>query len=79
MALRRKSNFLLTLFMMMVNTGIPELSDSNKLNYLKDTLVPQESDEAAHAHFRRVFDDALKNSWKASVNNFFHNMTRDNA
>ncbi len=35
LALRKKANFLITLFMMMMNTGIPEISTIGDIKYLQ--------------------------------------------
>ena len=72
--LRQQSKFLITLFMMMMNTGIPEVSCIKDIEYLKETLVPHMSDQEAIAHFRSKMKEALKNSWKTSMNHMFHNM-----
>ena len=77
MILRQQTNFLITLFMMMINTGIPELSSLKDIEYLKQMLVPNLTEEEARDHFRQDFKEALKNSWKASVNNVFHNLAKD--
>ena len=78
MALRRQTKLILTLFMMMMNTGIPELGCLRDIEYLRDTLVPHLSEVEARAHFKQQFDHALKNSWKAAINNMFHNFNKDN-
>jgi phosphatidylinositol-4,5-bisphosphate 3-kinase len=70
--LRQHSNFLIALFLMMMNTGIPEVSSLKDVEYLKDTLVPHLSHEEAIAHFRSKFREALHYNWKADVNNVFH-------
>ena len=78
MALRRKSHFLITLFMMMTNTGIPELSSLRKIEFLCKTLVPDYSDNDARSHWMRQYEEALKNSVWASVNFAFHNVAKNN-
>ena len=61
---------------MMTNTGIPELSTADKLDYLKDTLVPQYSEKKAQKHFEGVMHDVLKNSWTTSINFMVHNIAK---
>ena len=78
LALRRQTNLILTLFMMMTNTGIPELHSIEDIEYLKETLVPHYTEEQAVSHFKSQFNNALKNSWKAAINNQFHNWAKDN-
>lgn len=72
--LRQHSKFLITLFMMMMNTGIQEVSCIRDVEYLKETLVPHMTDEEADSHFLAKFNEALKNSWKTSVDWMFHIM-----
>ncbi|KAI0229642.1 Phosphatidylinositol 4,5-bisphosphate 3-kinase catalytic subunit beta [Lamellibrachia satsuma] len=72
LALRHQSNFLITLFMMMMNTGIPELSSIQDIEYLKNALLVDQSEEQALAHFKAKFKEALKNAWTLMVNNTFH-------
>lgn len=76
--LRKKGSFIISLFAMMLSTGIPQLSSLKDLEYLRDTLVLDLSDNEALEHFRSKFDEALKNSWKTSVNWLAHNIAKDN-
>lgn len=39
MILRRHGTLILSLFAMMISTGLPELSSDKDLNYLRETLV----------------------------------------
>ena len=39
MVLRKHGCLILSLFSMMISTGLPELSSEKDLNYLKETLV----------------------------------------
>lgn len=39
LVLRRHGSLILSLFAMMISTGLPELSSEKDLNYLRDTLV----------------------------------------
>ena len=43
LALRKKANFLITLFMMMMNTGIPEISTIKDIKYLQVNGIDSES------------------------------------
>jgi phosphatidylinositol-4,5-bisphosphate 3-kinase len=76
MALRQQSHILLVLFLMMVNTGIPELSslkDSTRgVRFLLTTLLPQESEEKARVHWNAKLTEALNKSFWSSLNNAFH-------
>ncbi|XP_036147909.1 phosphatidylinositol 4,5-bisphosphate 3-kinase catalytic subunit beta isoform [Monomorium pharaonis] len=76
--LRQHGGLILSLFAMMISTGLPELSSEKDLNYLRDTLVLEMSENEAQKHFRSKFDEALCNSWKTSLNWASHNMSKNN-
>ena len=76
LVLRRHGSLILSLFAMMISTGLPELSSEKDLNYLRDTLVLDMSEAEAQKHFRSKFDEALCNSWKTSLNWASHNMAK---
>lgn len=78
MILRKKGPLVISLFAMMLSTGIPELSTEKDLDYLRETLVLDMSEQEALKHFRSKFDEALKNSWKTSMNWMAHNLAKDN-
>ncbi|XP_030764150.1 phosphatidylinositol 4,5-bisphosphate 3-kinase catalytic subunit delta isoform-like [Sitophilus oryzae] len=78
MVLRKHGNLILSLFSMMISTGLPELSSEKDLQYLKETLVLSKTDAEALAHFRAKFDEALTNSWKTSLNWASHNIAKNN-
>lgn len=63
---------------MMISTGLPELSSEADLNYLRETLVLEMSEQEALAHFRAKFYEALANSWKTSLNWASHNLAKNN-
>ncbi|KAJ9596012.1 hypothetical protein L9F63_012745, partial [Diploptera punctata] len=76
--LRRHGSLIISLFAMMISTGLPELSSEKDLNYLRDTLVMDMSEQDALTHFRSKFEEALSNSWKTSLNWASHNMAKNN-
>nr|XP_018902794.1 PREDICTED: LOW QUALITY PROTEIN: phosphatidylinositol 4,5-bisphosphate 3-kinase catalytic subunit delta isoform [Bemisia tabaci] len=76
--LRRKGSFFMSLFAMMISTGLPELSSEKDLQYLQDTLKMDLSEDEALTHFRSKFDEALSNSWKTSLNWASHNLAKNN-
>ncbi|XP_076669715.1 phosphatidylinositol 3-kinase 92E isoform X4 [Andrena cerasifolii] len=78
LVLRQHGGLILSLFAMMISTGLPELSSEKDLNYLRDTLVLEMSEIEAQKHFRSKFDEALCNSWKTSLNWASHNMSKNN-
>ncbi len=58
--------------MMMMNTGIPEVSNLRDVEFLKESLKPHLSELEALAHFREKFSQALKGKRSAEMNNFWH-------
>ncbi|XP_023229587.1 phosphatidylinositol 4,5-bisphosphate 3-kinase catalytic subunit delta isoform-like isoform X2 [Centruroides sculpturatus] len=76
--LRKNGSLIISLFAMMLSTGIPELTCEKDLTYLTDTLVLDLSEVDALRHFRLKFEEALRNSWKTSVNWLAHNLAKDN-
>jgi len=78
MILRKNGELILSLFAMMISTGLPELRSEQDLNYLKDTLVLNKSEKEAKEHFKSKFEEALSNSWKTSMNWTTHNISRSN-
>ncbi|XP_067951627.1 phosphatidylinositol 4,5-bisphosphate 3-kinase catalytic subunit delta isoform-like isoform X2 [Watersipora subatra] len=77
--LRKKGTLLISLFMMMLSTGLPELRSVSDLKYLQDTLKLDLPDDKALRHFRGKLKEAIKNSWTTSVNWTIHNLAKDNA
>lgn len=78
MALRRRGHLIISLFSLMLASGISEISSSEDLQYLSDALVLQMTEEEALKHFRFKFLEAKKNSWKTSLNWAAHNLAKDN-
>ncbi|RUS84647.1 hypothetical protein EGW08_007567 [Elysia chlorotica] len=70
--LRRRFPLLMSLFMMMVSCGIPQLSSPKDALYLHETLVPHLTEEQALEHFKGKYMEALKGSWKTSINFWVH-------
>ncbi|XP_037945852.1 phosphatidylinositol 4,5-bisphosphate 3-kinase catalytic subunit beta isoform [Teleopsis dalmanni] len=78
LVLRKHGCLILSLFSMMISTGLPELSSEKDLNYLKETLVLEYTEEKAREHFKSKFSEALANSWKTSLNWASHNFSKNN-
>uniref|UniRef100_A0A8C5J3A9 Phosphatidylinositol 4,5-bisphosphate 3-kinase catalytic subunit delta isoform n=1 Tax=Junco hyemalis TaxID=40217 RepID=A0A8C5J3A9_JUNHY len=78
MILRRHGLLFLHLFALMKAAGLPELSCSKDIQYLKDSLALGKTDEEALKHFRVKFNEALRESWKTKVNWLAHNVSKDN-
>lgn len=54
LVLRQHGGLILSLFAMMISTGLPELSSEKDLNYLRDTLVQWLSDTLIYATIKTV-------------------------
>lgn len=78
MILRRHGPLFLHLFALMKAAGLPELTCSKDIQYLKDSLALGKTDEEALKHFRLKFNEALRESWKTKVNWLAHNVSKDN-
>lgn len=76
--LRKHGCLILSLFAMMISTGLPELSSEKDLNYLRETLVLDLPEAEAREHFKSKFSEALANSWKTSLNWASHNFSKNN-
>ncbi|KAF6345339.1 phosphatidylinositol-4,5-bisphosphate 3-kinase catalytic subunit delta [Rhinolophus ferrumequinum] len=76
--LRRHGLLFLHLFALMRAAGLPELSCSKDIQYLKDSLALGKTEEEALKHFRVKFNEALRESWKTKVNWLAHNVSKDN-
>ncbi|RWS31204.1 phosphatidylinositol 4:5-bisphosphate 3-kinase catalytic subunit beta isoform-like isoform X1 [Leptotrombidium deliense] len=76
--LRRKGSFIISLFAMMLSSGLPELSSAKDLEYLRETLVLNLTEKDALQHFRSKFNEAFEKSWKTSFNWLAHNIAKGN-
>ncbi|XP_012891283.1 PREDICTED: phosphatidylinositol 4,5-bisphosphate 3-kinase catalytic subunit delta isoform-like isoform X1 [Dipodomys ordii] len=76
--LRRHGLLFLHLFALMRAAGLPDLSCSKDIQYLKDSLALGKTEEEALKHFRVKFNEALRESWKTKVNWMAHNVSKDN-
>lgn len=76
--LRDHGDLILSLFAMMISTGLPEISSEKDLKYLRETLVLDLTEKEAREHFRSKFSEALANSWKTSLNWASHNFSKNN-
>jgi len=74
MALRRHSNLLITLFTMMLPTGIPELQSPSDIEYLRKTLSVEKTEEEALQYFQQIFSAAYGGSWKTKFDWLFHDI-----
>lgn len=78
MILRKKGSFIIALFAMMLSSGIPEVSSVSDLDYLRETLVLDLTDDQAKEHFQKKITYALDKSWQVAFNWGIHNFAKDN-
>lgn len=71
---RRFSGTLMTLFMLMLSTGIPELQRVEDIEWLRGVLLVDRSDEEAAEHYRLQISLALTNV-RSLLNDCIHIMT----
>ncbi|GAB6018709.1 Phosphatidylinositol 4,5-bisphosphate 3-kinase catalytic subunit alpha isoform [Chamberlinius hualienensis] len=73
-ALRRHANLLITLFTMMLSTGIPELQSMDDIGYLRKTLAVEKTEEEALAYFQNQLFEAYGGAWTTKLDWFFHSV-----
>lgn len=71
--LRNNSRLLITLLVLMIGTGIPELQKLSDMDYMKNMLNLDLSDEEAAKKFIKLIKVSLE-STKTLLNNLFHNI-----
>ncbi|EDQ90489.1 PI3K-CA gamma [Monosiga brevicollis MX1] len=75
LVLRRHAQLLISLFAMMLSTGIPELQHETDIAYLRRSLnLDAPSEAQAAADFKELIYSCLKLSWTTQVNFLMHNL-----
>merc|ERR1711865_627709 len=72
-ALRRESQLIISLFRLMISSGLPELQTEEDLYWLREKLSLAMTEDEASAHFRAMIKESLEND-RTKINNFFHIM-----
>lgn len=72
--LRDQADLIITLFTMMLSTGIPELQSMSDLAYLRTTLAVDKSDEEAVEYFRKKFREAHDLQWTTKFDWIIHGL-----
>ncbi|XP_041080817.1 phosphatidylinositol 4,5-bisphosphate 3-kinase catalytic subunit gamma isoform-like [Polyodon spathula] len=70
--LRSNSNLLITLFSLMMLTGIPELSSTDDIKYLKEALQLGKDDNSAQEHFLNQISICENQGWTVQANWWIH-------
>ncbi|KAJ8265228.1 hypothetical protein COCON_G00143270 [Conger conger] len=74
LALRCHSHLLITLFSLMLLTGIPELSCAQDITYLREALQEGRSEEEAGQHFLQQIAKCEQLGWTVQANWWIHMM-----
>uniref|UniRef100_A0A8C6PMH4 phosphatidylinositol-4,5-bisphosphate 3-kinase n=1 Tax=Nothobranchius furzeri TaxID=105023 RepID=A0A8C6PMH4_NOTFU len=74
----KNGTLFVNLFAMMKAAGLPELTSSKDIQYLKDSLALGKSEDEALKNFKVKFNEALRESWKTKVNWMMHSLAKDN-
>ena len=78
-AIRRHGSLIISLLAMMIQTGLPELSSEQDLNAIRATLHLDRSEDEALEHFRKDFNESLRNTWTISLDWWFHMLNQKRA
>ncbi|XP_042347657.1 phosphatidylinositol 4,5-bisphosphate 3-kinase catalytic subunit gamma isoform [Plectropomus leopardus] len=72
LSLRAHSRLLITLFSLMLLTGIPELSAAEDMRYLREALQDEQVEAEAKEHFLRQIAVCENEGWKVQANWWVH-------
>lgn len=73
--IRRNAHIFINLFLLMLNTGITELSSEKDIMYLKESLCLDLTEDEASEFFTKLIFKSL-NSKSTSLNFFVHNVAK---
>ncbi|KAF2075085.1 hypothetical protein CYY_003605 [Polysphondylium violaceum] len=76
-AIRKKANVFLNLFLMMISTGMPELSQAQDIYYLRDALALELTNEQASEKFSKMIQESVS-SLATDVNFAIHILANPN-
>ncbi|XP_026776867.3 phosphatidylinositol 4,5-bisphosphate 3-kinase catalytic subunit gamma isoform isoform X3 [Pangasianodon hypophthalmus] len=74
LSLRNQSRLLVTLFSLMLLTGIPELSTAQDMRYLRNALQEDQNEEEARQHFLQQIALCEQKGWTVQANWWIHLM-----
>ncbi|XP_067908280.1 phosphatidylinositol 4,5-bisphosphate 3-kinase catalytic subunit gamma isoform [Heterodontus francisci] len=72
MSLRAHSSLLVTLFSLMMLTGIPELTCMKDIQYLQEALAVEKEENAAHEHFLNQINICENLGWTVQASWWIH-------
>ena len=79
LVIRRNGHLIISLLAMMISTGLPELSSVQDLDVIRTTLQLDRGnagEREALEHFRKAFNESLRNAWTISLDWWFHMMNQ---
>lgn len=71
--LRTHADLFINLFILMVSAGMPELTSSNDIEYLRDKFFLEKSAKDAQGMLRKEIKKSLNTTYR-SIDNFIHNL-----
>lgn len=74
LSLRAQSRLLVTLFSIMLLTGMKELSSAEDMKYLREVLQEGKTEDQARAHFLDQIEICVNDGWTVQTNWWFHNL-----
>jgi len=72
---RNKGNLIISLFIMMLSAGMPELQEYADIEYLKNRLSLELSEQEANILFVNEIHNSLDDTFR-KIDNFFHALKR---
>ena len=70
--LRRSANLFISLFSMMLATGIPELQSIDDISYLRKTMAVEKAEKEAVEYFMKQLNDAHGGGWTTKMDWLCH-------
>ncbi|XP_041800980.1 phosphatidylinositol 4,5-bisphosphate 3-kinase catalytic subunit gamma isoform isoform X2 [Chelmon rostratus] len=77
LSLRSHSRLLVTLFSIMLLTGIPELSAAEDMRYLREALQEEQGEAEAKEHFLQQISECENLGWTVQANFWIHMMANN--
>jgi phosphatidylinositol-4,5-bisphosphate 3-kinase len=78
MVIRRHSNLIIRLFLLMLSSDMPELQSVGDIIYLRKTLAIDLADDAAREYFRKQFHEAHRLSFTTKLDWVCHALNKKN-
>ncbi|KAL4497869.1 hypothetical protein ABPG72_000624 [Tetrahymena utriculariae] len=73
--IRKQGNFIINIFLLMLDAGIPELQSAKNIEYLKNKLALQLSEQEATNKFKKEIHFSLNSRFR-KLDNLIHNLVK---